>query len=103
MRTPPRAWVRAPAERGSKIPRGTLGGGCRRTPEGYINPTPYIGALQANAPLTVRQPLRCHAARLGRCIDVHRTMPSVIPQSASVPPDPTQLPAKSAFLVISIT
>src|SRR5262249_3304913 len=25
MRTPPRAWVRAPAERGSEIPRGTLG------------------------------------------------------------------------------
>jgi hypothetical protein len=23
-------------------------------------------------PLTVRQPLRCHAARVGRCIDVHR-------------------------------
>jgi hypothetical protein len=33
---------------------------------------PFIEALQANDPLTVRQPLRCRAARLGRCIDVHR-------------------------------
>jgi len=43
-------------------------------------------------PLTVRQPLRFHAARLGRCIDAHRTMPSVILHlCASVPPDPTAL------------
>jgi hypothetical protein len=27
MRTPPKAWVRAPAERGSKIPRGPWVGG----------------------------------------------------------------------------
>jgi hypothetical protein len=39
-----------------------------------LNATPYLDALQA---LTVRQPLRCHATRLGRRIDVHRTMPSV--------------------------
>jgi hypothetical protein len=63
--------LRAGAERGSEIPRAT--------PEGAFNGTLFIHALQANGPLTVRQPLRCHAARLGRCIDVHRTMPSVIP------------------------
>ena len=34
-------------------------------------------------------------ARLGRRIGVHRTMPSVIPQCASVPPDPTQLLQKA--------
>jgi hypothetical protein len=58
------------AERGSEIPRGDLGlGGLGGTPEGYINPMPFIDALQANDPLTVRQPLHCHAARIGRCAD----------------------------------
>src|SRR5262249_46617987 len=47
-------------------------------------------------PLTVRQPLHCHAARLGRCIDAHRSSVRHPAPCASVPPDPTQLPAKSA-------
>ena len=63
-RIPPRAWVRAPTERGSKIPRGTLGWGCRRTPEGAFNATLFIDALQPNGPLTVRQ--RRHHARRRR-------------------------------------
>src|SRR5262249_32633082 len=41
-----RAWVRAPAERGSEIPRGILAG--RVTPEGAYNGRPFIDALQAN-------------------------------------------------------
>ena len=54
-------------------------GGWEVRPEDAFNATLFINALQANGPLTVRQPLRCHAAHLGPCIDVHRTMPSVIP------------------------
>src|SRR5215813_276700 len=59
MRTPPRAWVRAPAERGSKIPRGTLGWGCRRTPEGALNASPFI-----DAPQEIKSMPRCVGIRL---------------------------------------
>ena len=38
--TPPRAWVRAPTERGSEIPRGTLAGGLGGTPELGCSSTP---------------------------------------------------------------
>src|SRR5262249_48250275 len=54
-------------------------------------------------PFTVRQPLHCHAARLGRCVDAHRTSVRHPAPCASVPPDPTQLPAKGAFFVVAIT
>src|SRR6516164_2995121 len=63
MRTPPRAWVRAPAERGSKIPRGPWVGGCRRTPEGAFNATLFIDALQANGHRSPTVALPCCAPR----------------------------------------
>src|SRR6516164_2332438 len=69
-----------PTERGSEIPRGTLVGGCGRyAPRALSTLRCSSTRCKQMAPLTVCQPLRCHAARLGRCIDVHRTMPSVIP------------------------
>jgi uncharacterized membrane protein len=49
--------------------------------------------------LTFRQPLPAQGARLGRRIDVHRTMPSVIPHRARRC-HPT---SKSALFVIAIT
>ena len=53
-----------------------------RTPEGAATICPSPKCRKQMTPLTVRQPLRFHAARLGRCIDAHRTMPSVIPHCA---------------------
>jgi hypothetical protein len=42
--------IRAPTERGSEIPRGTLGwGGVGGTPEGVYEGMPFIGTLQARA------------------------------------------------------
>jgi hypothetical protein len=62
---PPRAWVRAPAERGSEIPRGDLWvGGWEVRHEDAFNATLFINALQANGPLTVRQPLRRSCASM---------------------------------------
>src|SRR5215470_14097936 len=57
-RTPPRAWVRAPAERGSEIPRGTLAYGVGGAPEGTFNATLFIDALQANGPFNAGWPSR---------------------------------------------
>jgi hypothetical protein len=95
MRTPPRAWgIRAPTERGSKIPRGPWVGGCRRTPEGAFNATLFIDALQANGHRspTVALPCCTHRA-LHRRAGTFRTPLG----RASVPPDPTQLRAKAHF------
>jgi hypothetical protein len=41
--------IRAPTERGSEIPRGTLGWGVGGTPEGVYEGMPFIGTLQARA------------------------------------------------------
>src|SRR6516225_9357175 len=90
----------------SGVPKslGGLGlGGVGGTPEGCINVTPFIDALQANDPFN-RSPtvaLPCCAPRA-----LHRRTSDIRPSSRTVrvePPDPTQLPAKSAFFVIAIT
>jgi hypothetical protein len=41
-------------------------------PRILITISPSSKRCKQMTPLTVRQPLRCHEARLGRCIDVHR-------------------------------
>jgi hypothetical protein len=41
-------------------------------PRVLITIGPSSKCCKQMTPLTVRQPLRCHAAHLGRCIDVHR-------------------------------
>jgi len=77
------------AERGSKIPRGTLAGGLGGAPEGYINPTPCIGALQANGPFdrspTVALPCCAPRALHRRASDSAVRHPALC---TSVPPDP---------------
>ena len=54
----PGHWVRAPAERGSEIPRGTLAYGVGGAPEGAFNATLFIDALQANGPFNAGWPSR---------------------------------------------
>src|SRR5262249_28878531 len=81
---------RPTAERDSEIPRGPWVGGCRRY-AGELHQPYAVHRRAANnqiAPLTVRQPLRRHAARLGRCIDAQGTFHTPLGR-ASVPPDPT--------------
>src|SRR5262249_32806038 len=54
----PGHWVRAPAERGSEIPRRTLAYGVGGAPEGAFNATLFIDALQANGPFNAGWPSR---------------------------------------------
>jgi hypothetical protein len=57
-RTPPRAWgIRAPTERGSEIPRGTLGWGCRRYARGRLRGyAVHRHAASKGFAVTFRQP-----------------------------------------------
>src|SRR5215831_15338824 len=74
----------------SEIPRGTLAGGVGGAPERYINPTPCIGALQANGPFnrspTVALPCCAPRALHRRASDNAVRHPALC---TSVPPDPT--------------
>jgi hypothetical protein len=64
---------------------------------------PFIGTLQAGLPFNLPPTIGDQRARLGRRIDVHRTMPSVIPRNARRC-RPTQLSScKKRILVIAIT
>ena len=85
------------------VPKSIGGPWVGGRPRVLITIGPSSKRCKQMTPLTVRQPLHCHAARLGRCIDAHRTSVRHPAPCASVPPDPTQLPAKRAFFVIAIT
>jgi hypothetical protein len=95
---------RAPTERGSEIPRGDLGvGECRRYARGRLQGYAlHRHAASKGCLLTFRQPIGDQGTRLGRCIDVHRTMPSVIPHRARrCRPTQRQTPAHSAPYLVS--
>ena len=54
------------------VPKSIGGPWVGGRPRVLITIGPSSKRCKQMTPLTVRQPLRCHAARVGRCIDVHR-------------------------------
>jgi hypothetical protein len=93
-RTPPRAWgIRAPTERGSEIPRGTLGWGCRRYARGRLQAyAVHRHAASKGFAVTFRQPSAGNVRASGAASTLQRSRgiphtrhPSIC---TSVPPDP---------------
>ena len=54
------------------VPKSIGGPWVGGRPRVLITIGPSSRRCKQMTPLSVRQPLPCHAARLGRCIDVHR-------------------------------
>jgi hypothetical protein len=85
--------IRAPTERGSEIPQGTLGWGYRRYARGRLRGyAVHRHTASKGCLLTFRQPLAMQRVRLGRCIDVATRGRSAHPSPrgcTSTPPDPT--------------
>jgi hypothetical protein len=85
--------IRAPTERGSEIPQGTLGWGYRRYARGRLRGyAVHRHAASKGCLLTFCQPLAMQRVRLGRCIDVATRGRSAHPSPrgcTSTPPDAT--------------
>jgi hypothetical protein len=81
-----------PKSLGGTLGLGSVGG----TPEGVYDGMPFIGTLQARAAFQL-------AANHWRSTCAPRALHRRASACASVPPDPTPLPAKKRILVIAIT